>query len=248
MGSISCSSVCGTFSLQRNTAHAACYRHPAHGFTRFILCASRRAGYCGQYPVTLGKTLATSCSSRVRAPNQKLREALLMRTNLSALLAVVAIAVPAAATHAQSPQRGISKGNIIFNYTGEVLPGQEEALKQLVPKLIAAFQQEPAQWPMNGAFAPMGRASIPRRVSRIPMPTRRSELFANYWRRSREDHEGPTAGRFWQSGCGGEKGDRGLPSRLPDPGRGLHALAAYLGIRLGAGQPYDQLVAGFDGN
>jgi quinol monooxygenase YgiN len=76
-----------------------------------------------------------------------------MRIKLLALLAVGAIVVPAAATHAQSPQRGISKGNIIFNYTCEVLPGQEEAFKQLMPKLIAAVQQEPGtmayEWSMR---------------------------------------------------------------------------------------------------
>jgi quinol monooxygenase YgiN len=73
-----------------------------------------------------------------------------MRNQLLALLAVGAIAVPAVG---QAPQRGISKGNIIFNYTCEVLPGQEEAFKQLVPKLIAAVQKEPGtmayEWSMR---------------------------------------------------------------------------------------------------
>jgi quinol monooxygenase YgiN len=76
-----------------------------------------------------------------------------MRKQFLSLLAVGAIAVPAAVTHAQSPQRGISKGNIVFNYTCEVLPGQEEAFKQMASKLIAAVQQEPGtmayEWSMR---------------------------------------------------------------------------------------------------
>ena len=75
-----------------------------------------------------------------------------MRTKLLALLAVGAIAVPAAATHAQSSQRGISKGNIIFNYTCEV-----EAFKQLVPKLIAAVQQEPGTMAYEWSVRPDGK-------------------------------------------------------------------------------------------
>lgn len=74
-----------------------------------------------------------------------------MRTPLLSLLAAAAIAVPVAA-HSQT-QRGLANGNIAFTYTGEVLPGQESAFKQLVQQVIAAVQQEPGtlmyEWNMR---------------------------------------------------------------------------------------------------
>ena len=60
-----------------------------------------------------------------------------MRTLFVSLLAISAIALPAVA-QTQSPQHGIRTGNIAFTYTGEVLPGQDGAFKQLVQKVIAA--------------------------------------------------------------------------------------------------------------
>jgi len=75
-----------------------------------------------------------------------------MRIQLLSLIAVGAIALPAAA-QSPSPQRGIHSGNIAFTYTGEVLPGQEEAFKQMVPKLVAVVAQEPGtmayEWSMR---------------------------------------------------------------------------------------------------
>jgi quinol monooxygenase YgiN len=75
-----------------------------------------------------------------------------MRTLVLSLLAVGAIALPAAA-QAQAPQHGIHTGNIVFTYTGEVLPGQEEAFKQTVSKVVAAVAQEPGtiayEWSMR---------------------------------------------------------------------------------------------------
>jgi quinol monooxygenase YgiN len=75
-----------------------------------------------------------------------------MRILVLSLLAVGAIALPAAA-HAQAPQHGIHTGNIVFTYTGEVLPGQEEAFKQTVSKVVAAVAQEPGtmayEWSMR---------------------------------------------------------------------------------------------------
>ncbi|MBV9758046.1 MAG: antibiotic biosynthesis monooxygenase [Alphaproteobacteria bacterium] len=73
-----------------------------------------------------------------------------MRKPLVSLLAAAALAVPIAA---QSQTRGLANGNIAFTYTGEVLPGQEAAFKQLVQQVIAAVQQEPGtltyEWNMR---------------------------------------------------------------------------------------------------
>jgi quinol monooxygenase YgiN len=70
------------------------------------------------------------------------------------MLLLFALAALPAAAQAQSPKRGIQNGNIIFTYTGEVLPGQEEAFKQMVPKLVSAVEQEPGtmtyEWSMRG--------------------------------------------------------------------------------------------------
>jgi quinol monooxygenase YgiN len=68
-----------------------------------------------------------------------------MRTQFLSALAVCAIAFPAAA-QTKPPQHGIHTGNIVFTYTGEVLPGQEEAFKQTVAKVLAAVEQEPGTW------------------------------------------------------------------------------------------------------
>jgi hypothetical protein len=75
-----------------------------------------------------------------------------LRTLLLSLLAAGAIALPVAA-QTQPSQHGGHADNIIFTYTGEVLPGQEEAFKQLVPKVVAAVEKEPGalayQWSMR---------------------------------------------------------------------------------------------------
>ena len=75
-----------------------------------------------------------------------------MRTLSLCVLAAGAIAVPAAA-QTQAPQDGSHTDKIVFAYTGEVLPGQEEAFKQLAPKVAAAVEQEPGtmayEWSMR---------------------------------------------------------------------------------------------------
>lgn len=75
-----------------------------------------------------------------------------MRNQVLALFAIGAIALPALA-QAQSSPRGVSNGNIVQTYTGEVLPGQEEAFKQTVAKVVAAVEKEPGtiayEWSMR---------------------------------------------------------------------------------------------------
>jgi quinol monooxygenase YgiN len=75
-----------------------------------------------------------------------------MRNRILTLIALGAIGLPVAA-QAQMAKHGIHTGNIVTTYTGEVLPGQEEAFKQLVPKIVAAVEQEPGtmayEWSMR---------------------------------------------------------------------------------------------------
>jgi quinol monooxygenase YgiN len=75
-----------------------------------------------------------------------------MRTLLLPLLAAGALVLPAAA-QTEAPRHGLRAGNVAFTYTGEVLPGQEEAFKQLVARVVAAVEQEPGtmayEWSMR---------------------------------------------------------------------------------------------------
>jgi len=65
-----------------------------------------------------------------------------MRKLLISLSALVLMAFP---VHAQTPapQHGLKAGYIALVVTGEVLPGQMDNFKQLVPKLVAAVAEEP---------------------------------------------------------------------------------------------------------
>ena len=63
-----------------------------------------------------------------------------MRRWIFGVLAVAAVSVSA---QAQSPEKGLKTGYIIFHYTGEVLPGQMDKFKQVAAKVIAAVAQEP---------------------------------------------------------------------------------------------------------
>jgi quinol monooxygenase YgiN len=74
-----------------------------------------------------------------------------MRCWLLPLLAAGSVAT-VVATQAQA-QQNMSPSHVVFTYTGEVLRGQDEAFKQLVPRIIAAVEQEPGtrayQWNMR---------------------------------------------------------------------------------------------------
>lgn len=58
------------------------------------------------------------------------------------LLAITAVSFPAGA-QTPTPQHGLKTGNIVFVYTGEVLPGQMDSFKRVAAKVIAAVAQEP---------------------------------------------------------------------------------------------------------
>jgi quinol monooxygenase YgiN len=73
-----------------------------------------------------------------------------MRKMVLSFLAFGALAVPA---YAQAPQHGEKTGYIATTYTAEVLPGQMDKFKQLVPAIIAATAKEPGtliyEWNMR---------------------------------------------------------------------------------------------------
>ena len=66
----------------------------------------------------------------------------MMRKLLISLSALVLVALP---VHGQTPapQHGLKAGSIALVVTGEVLPGQMDNFRQLVPKLVAAVAEEP---------------------------------------------------------------------------------------------------------
>jgi quinol monooxygenase YgiN len=75
-----------------------------------------------------------------------------MRNQFLSLLAAAAIALPVAA-QGQAVQQGNPTDKLILTYTGEILPGQEEAFRQTVAKIVAAVEREPGtltyRWSMR---------------------------------------------------------------------------------------------------
>ena len=76
-----------------------------------------------------------------------------MRKLLLSLSALVLVAFP---VHAQTPapQHGVKTGSIAIVVTGEVLPGQMDNFKQLVPRLVAAVAEEPGTLVYEWSFHP----------------------------------------------------------------------------------------------
>ena len=77
----------------------------------------------------------------------------MMQKLLISLSALVLLAFPA---HAQTPAplHGLKAGSIALVVTGEVLPGQMDNFKQLVPKLVAAVAEEPGTLVYEWSFHP----------------------------------------------------------------------------------------------
>jgi quinol monooxygenase YgiN len=77
--------------------------------------------------------------------------------SLIALSALVLVAFP---VHAQTPAplHGLKAGSIALVVTGEVLPGQMDNFKQLVPKLVAAVADEPGTLVYEWSFHPDQKA------------------------------------------------------------------------------------------
>jgi hypothetical protein len=73
-----------------------------------------------------------------------------IRKLLFLLSALVLVAFP---VHAQTPapQHGLKAGYIALVVTGEVLPGQMDNFRQLVPRLVAAVAENQAHSSMSGA-------------------------------------------------------------------------------------------------
>jgi quinol monooxygenase YgiN len=75
-----------------------------------------------------------------------------MRNQLLSFLAAAAVFLPMAA-QGQAMQQGNPTDKLIFTYTGEILPGQDEAFRQTVAKVVAAVEHEPGtltyRWSMR---------------------------------------------------------------------------------------------------
>jgi quinol monooxygenase YgiN len=76
-----------------------------------------------------------------------------MRKLLISLSALVVMAFSARA-QTTAPQHGLKAGSIAIVVTGEVLPGQMDNFKQLVPRLVAAVAEEPGTLVYEWNFHP----------------------------------------------------------------------------------------------
>ena len=76
-----------------------------------------------------------------------------MRKLFISLSALVLVAFP---VHAQTPapQHGVKAGYIVLVITAEVLPGQMDNFRQLVPRLVAAVAEEPGTLVYEWNFHP----------------------------------------------------------------------------------------------
>ena len=78
-----------------------------------------------------------------------------MRKLLFSLSALVLVAFPVRAqTPAPAPQHGLKAGSIALVVTGEVLPGQMDNFRKLVPRLVAAVAEEPGTLAYKWSFQP----------------------------------------------------------------------------------------------
>ena len=78
-----------------------------------------------------------------------------MRKLLFSLGALVLVAFPVRAqTPAPAPQHGLKAGSIALVVTGEVLPGQMDNFRKLVPRLVAAVAEEPGTLAYEWSFQP----------------------------------------------------------------------------------------------
>ena len=76
-----------------------------------------------------------------------------MQKLLISLSALVLMALPVRA-QTPAPQHGLKAGYIALVVTGEVLPGQMDKFRQLVPRLVAAVAQEPGTLAYEWSFHP----------------------------------------------------------------------------------------------
>jgi hypothetical protein len=76
-----------------------------------------------------------------------------MRKWLILLSALVLVAFSARA-QTPAPQHGLKAGSIALVVTGEVLPGQMDNFKQLVPRLVATVTEEPGTLVYEWNFPP----------------------------------------------------------------------------------------------
>src|SRR5215472_6853958 len=74
------------------------------------------------------------------------------------LISLSALVLLTFSVHAQTPapvpQHGLKAGSIALVVTGEVLPGQMDNFRQLVPRLVAAVAEEPGTLAYEWSFHP----------------------------------------------------------------------------------------------
>jgi quinol monooxygenase YgiN len=72
------------------------------------------------------------------------------------LISLSALVLVAFSVHAQTaaPQHGLKAGYVALVVTGEVLPGQMDNFRQLVPRLVAAVAEEPGTLVYEWSFHP----------------------------------------------------------------------------------------------
>jgi len=77
----------------------------------------------------------------------------MMRKLLFSLSALVLVAFPVRA-QTPAPQHRLNAGSIALVVTGEVLPGQMDNFRKLVPRLVAAVAEEPGTLAYEWSFQP----------------------------------------------------------------------------------------------
>jgi len=77
----------------------------------------------------------------------------MIRKLLISLSALVLVVFPVRA-QTPAPQHGLKAGSIALVVTGEVLPGQMDNFRQLVPRLVAAVAEEPGTLVYEWSFHP----------------------------------------------------------------------------------------------
>ena len=98
-------------------------------------------------------TIAALASTWLLQSGYLLSRKSVMRNWLISLSALVLVAFPVRA-QTPVPQHGLKAGYIALVVTGEVLPGQMDNFRQLVPRLVAAVAEEPGTLAYEWSFHP----------------------------------------------------------------------------------------------
>lgn len=130
-----------------------------------------------------------------------------MRKLLISLSALVLVAFPVRA-QTPVPQHGLKAGYIALVVTGEVLPGQMDNFRQLVPRLVAAVAEEPGTLVYEWSFHPDQKTyNVMEVYQKFRCLSSAPQTFERWVpqriRASSKDHE---RNCFWFAGCAGQGG------------------------------------------